>query len=150
MSQYKYYDLISYLTHGHNEVISYAAYGLNEPISHPSHNYLELISYMTHEFIWALHLAFNAWVYWTHYALDAWVSSAHFAFNSGVYLSPFCIGRMNIVCSSLRTGSPSAEMRACNHHGGKSINAHLISIHIIYQTEPIISFRRSSWRKPLL
>ena len=34
---------------------------------------------------------------------------------------------------SLRAGSPRAEMRACNNHGGKSINAHLISIYIIYK-----------------
>ena len=28
---------------------------------------------------------------------------------------------------------PRAEMRSCNNHEGKSINAHLISIHIIYK-----------------
>ena len=39
-------------------------------------------------------------------------------------------------------------MRACNNHGGKSINSHLISIHIIYK--PNQSFFRKSWRKPLM
>ena len=41
---------------------------------------------------------------------------------------------------SLRAGSPHAEMRACNNHGGKSINAHLISIHIIYKPNQSYSF----------
>ena len=42
--------------------------------------------------------------------------------------------------SSLREGSPRAEMRACYNHGGKSINAHLISIRIIYKTNQSYSF----------
>ena len=56
-----------------------------------------------------------------------------------------------IACSNLACENEKLSprgMRACNDHGGKSINARLISIHIIYK--PNKSFFRKSWRKPLM
>ena len=52
--------------------------------------------------------------------------------------------RQNLVHWYLACGahSPRVEMRACNNHGGKSINAHLNNTHIIYKPNQSYSFER--------